>query len=452
MSDQIVETSSLGWGGRILQSLKGVLFGLVLFVVAFPLLWWNEGRAVQTYRSLKEGAAAVVAIDAGEVLPANQGRLVHVSGRAVTDATLTDPTFGVSANALVLERKAEMYQWVETVSTSKRKKLGGGEETVKTYSYAKEWRDRLLDSSEFKEPAGHQNPREMQVDSWAARAKPVTVGAFTLPDALVDRIDAREPIEVTESMIQGGAAAVAEGEATHAAPAPKAQVRAQTGGKAAKGAKAAVHGQARHAAARAGGNRAPAASRGPAFAAPYRLDHGSIYLWKAKPAAPAVGDLRVSFSKVVPADVSIIAAQVGSSFGPYQTRAGDALEILRPGVLGAAAMFKAEERENAILTWIVRLVGFLLMTAGIALVLRPLAVVADVLPFLGDILRLGLGLVAVAVALPLTLVTIAVAWLAHRPVVGVALLVTGVLAFALVKVMAQRKRAAAAPAAQAAAG
>ncbi len=446
MADQIVETSSTGWGSRLLQSLKGVVVGLVLFVAAFPVLWWNEGRAVQTYESLKEGAGAVVSVGADEVVRANEGRLVHVSGRAVTDQTLVDPTFGISAKALVLERKSEMYQWVETVSTSKRKKLGGGEETVKTYSYSKDWRDRLVESSEFKEPAGHQNPREMGVESWSARAHPVTVGAFTLGDALVDRIDAREPIEVTESMIQSGAAAVAQDEAPRAAPAPK----AQKGARGPKATKAALRAQPKHAAARAGGGAATARPSGPAFAAPYRLDHGSIYLWKADPAAPAVGDLRVSFAKVVPADVSIIAAQVGSTFAPYQTRAGDALQILRPGILTAPAMFRAEERDNAILTWILRLVGLLLMTAGIALVLRPLAVVADVLPFLGDILRLGLGLVAVAVALPLTLVTIAVAWLAHRPVVGVALLVTGVLAFVLVKAMAAKRRTAAAPAAQAA--
>src|SRR5437763_1909546 len=46
-----------GYGSRLIESIKGVVFGVVLFVVSIPLLWWNEGRAVQTARSLREVAA-----------------------------------------------------------------------------------------------------------------------------------------------------------------------------------------------------------------------------------------------------------------------------------------------------------------------------------------------------------------------------------------------------------
>ncbi len=36
-----------------------MLFGLVMFVAAFPIIYWNEGRAVRTARSLTEGLGAV---------------------------------------------------------------------------------------------------------------------------------------------------------------------------------------------------------------------------------------------------------------------------------------------------------------------------------------------------------------------------------------------------------
>jgi len=50
--DQVTEVTREGWFSRIVGSLKSVLVGLVLFLASFPLLWWNEGRAVQTARSL----------------------------------------------------------------------------------------------------------------------------------------------------------------------------------------------------------------------------------------------------------------------------------------------------------------------------------------------------------------------------------------------------------------
>src|SRR4051812_752026 len=51
------EHSSQSWGSRLLESIKSVLIGLVLFVVAFPLLFWNEGRAVHTAKCLAEGSS-----------------------------------------------------------------------------------------------------------------------------------------------------------------------------------------------------------------------------------------------------------------------------------------------------------------------------------------------------------------------------------------------------------
>jgi len=427
MSDEIVETSSQSWFSRLFESLKEVLIGLVLFIVAFPVLWWNEGRAVQTYKSLKEGAGAVVSVQADKVEPSHEGNLVHVTGKAVTSATVADPQFGVNTVALKLERKVEMYQWVEETETQKRKKLGGGEETVKTYRYKQAWKDDLEDSTSFKEPTGHKNPATMAYTSESWRASPVTIGAFTLSDNLIDRVPGEERVAVTADMLKSPS--VTE------APAPAAQEEpAKAAPKGKKGKKVTATKVAR------GKHHVAAPTAAPTRTGPRVVD-GGIYIG-ADPAAPEVGDMRITYKKVPPADVSIIAAQVGSSFGAYQTKAGDSLELLQPGLKPAAAMFKQAESENATLTWILRLVGFVVMALGVFLVFRPLAVVADVLPFLGDILRMGLVLVAVSVAAPFTLITIAVSWLFYRPVLAVVLLALGVGAFVLVKMMASKRKAA----------
>lgn len=133
MSDSVTVTSSQSWFSRIISSIKSVLVGLALFVISFPVLFWNEGRAVQTARSLEEGAGAVVSVPADSVDAANEGKLVHVSG-AVSTQPLTDPDLGVQAEGVKLVRNVEMFQWKEEERSEKKKKLGGGEETVTTYT------------------------------------------------------------------------------------------------------------------------------------------------------------------------------------------------------------------------------------------------------------------------------------------------------------------------------
>ena len=113
MSDSFREVTNVSWFGRIKRAVGGVLVGLVLIVAMVVLLFWNEGRAVTTARSLAEGASAVVAIGADVVDAANNGRLVHVSGPVTSDTIPSDADFGISKQAVRLIRTVEMYQWKE---------------------------------------------------------------------------------------------------------------------------------------------------------------------------------------------------------------------------------------------------------------------------------------------------------------------------------------------------
>jgi hypothetical protein len=89
-------------------------------------------------------------------------------------------------------------------------------------------------------------------------------------------------------------------------------------------------------------------------------------------------------------------------------------------------MIREAQQSNRILTWLLRLGGFLLMFIGFTLVFKPLSVTADVLPILGSIVGAGTGLVAFLLAAALSLVTIAVAWFVYRPVLGVILIAVAV--------------------------
>ena len=96
--------------------------------------------------------------------------------------------------------------------------------------------------------------------------------------------------------------------------------------------------------------------------------------------------------------------------------------------------------ENVVRTWLFRGLGFLLMAFGIGLVFNPLAVLADVIPFLGDMLRMGTGLFAAVTAAALSLLTIAVAWLVYRPLLGIGLTLAAAVLLILLKRLGKSRR------------
>jgi transmembrane protein TMEM43 len=364
-ADSYTEYGGRSWGSRLIESIKGILLGFVMFIVAFPVLFWNEGRAVQTAKSLEEGASEVASVTADSVEATNQGKLVYVTGDATTTDTLSDHEFGVTVSALRLERVAEMYQWKESKNSHSEKKLGGGQTTVTTYKYEKVWSPKLINSGVFKQASGHDNPQTMPVKNETWTAKSVTLGSFTLPEALIDKMDKTESYAADETAASNSA--------------PDVQSR-------------------------------------------FNLHQGGYYLGE-NPASPAIGDTRITFKVVRPATVSIVARQVESTFEAYQAKAGGSILLLTYGTVSPDAMFKTAEKSNKNLTWILRAAGFLLMFIGLYLIFNPLAVVADVLPIFGSLLRAGVAGFVGLVASALSLVTISVAWLTYRPLLGIALLV-----------------------------
>jgi hypothetical protein len=370
MADSVREVQNVGFVGKIIESIKGVVVGIVMALAAFPLIFWNEGRAVTTARSLDEGQAAVVPVDASAVDAAHEGKLVHFQGEAVTSDTLSDSSFGVSLQAIKLRREAEMYQWEEESRTETRSKVGGGEERVTTYTYHQTWSSDLIDSSEFRERDGHQNPVDMPWQGAEYVAQNVTVGAFGLSPDLVEQMSDWQALTVDASL----AATLPEALRATAKPA------------------------------------------------------GGKYYFGADPASPRIGDVRVGFSVVHPAQVSIVAQQKGAGTQAYQTDAGDALAMLEYGPHSAEEMFQMAKTRNAVLTWVLRGVAFLMLWIGLSMVLRPISVVAGVVPFFGSMVGAFTGTLAGLVAFFLWFVTVAISWIVVRPMLAIALLVVAALA------------------------
>jgi Transmembrane protein 43 len=385
--DSFTEVTSTSWFARIGQSIVGVLFGIVLILGSAVLLFWNEGRAVQTARSLAEGEGTIVAADSGRVDAGNDGKLVHVSGDLKTTGPLSDPEFGTSAKAARLVRTVEMYQWKEESHTETRKNFGGSEERVTTYKYVQTWSDNRIDSARFKQPDGHANP-QMRYRRFEVAARDATLGAFRPSDAVLKHLAAGREFRLE--------------------PALQETVRQRAGTSA-------------------------------------RVEDGGIYIG-ADPSQPRIGDLRISYHVAAEGPVSVIARQDRSDFGEYQTKAGDRLLMLRAGTLSAGEMFKAAQEENRILTWVLRAVGIVAMLIGWMLMMRPLVVLADVIPFLGNVIGAGTGVVALLVTAVVAPIVIAIAWLWYRPLVSAGVLIVGFAIAYGVKTLAARRLARAAPA------
>jgi tetratricopeptide (TPR) repeat protein len=92
-------------------------------------------------------------------------------------------------------------------------------------------------------------------------------------------------------------------------------------------------------------------------------------------------------------------------------------------------------------TWIIRAGGFILMLIGVAMILKPLSVVADVIPFLGNIVGAGTGILSLLITAPFALLTIAVAWLRYRPLIGIAFLILTMVIAGVIFVLSKRGKA-----------
>jgi hypothetical protein len=380
--DSFTEVSEQSWFNRGCSSIFGVFLGIMAVIIAFPILFWNEGRAVERYNSLLEGSGIVISVSPSDIDPANEGKLLHLTDLATTDEILSDVEFDISAQALKLKRDVEMYQWREKQESEKKKKAGGGTTTETTYSYEKVWSSTLINSGSFERSSGHENPDRMLVRGQSFQADKVTFGPFILSRSQLDSINDFTTLPLDPATLK--------------LP-PSIQNRAT-------------------------------------------IANSEIYVGN-DPGSAQIGDLRIDFQVVKPTTISLVAKQINNTFEPYRTRAGGTIDLLEIGSHSAESMFETAQTENTILTWILRFVGFIVMFVGFNMIFRPLSIAFDLIPFLGNIVEAGIGFLAFTLAISLSLITISIAWIFYRPLLAIGLLaLAGLIVFAIVRFTSGRSQ------------
>ncbi|MBP5626049.1 MAG: TMEM43 family protein [Bacteroidales bacterium] len=381
------EVTKTSYGSRLGSSLKGIVTGLALFVAASVLLWWNEGRAVKTSKMLKSAESVCVDVaDISTVDPALNGKMIHATAVAKTDEVLSDPDFGVQAGAIRLVRDVEYYQWVEHSQSETKDKLGGGQETVTTYTYTKEWVGSPVNSGAFHDP-NYQGSNSVRrtVNNNEVRAAKVDFGGYVLPQSLVSAIPADAPAAVPASLANGTDAYVS----------------------------------------------------------------GNLVYYGENPSAPAVGDVRVSFLQANGGEASILAQVTGNTFEAFKHKNGKSLMTLKMGNHSMESMFESEKAANKMLLWVIRILGIFLVITALRMTFSILVTILKVLPPLAKVGEVGVNLVTFIVGLVWSLIIIMIAWVVWRPLLAVGLgVVIAALVYFLVnkskKAAAEQKAAEAA--------
>ncbi len=400
------ETTTTGYGTRLGNSLKGIVTGFVLFIIGTCILFWNEGNFVKTKKAINEGQNVVLPLsDVSKVDPRAQGKLIHATALADTKDTLRDDLFSVKAVAIALDRKAEYYQWVEKSKTEKKDKIGGGQEEKTTYTYQQEWTSQVVNSSDFKDPQ-YQNKNfvRITVENQHQLAEQVSFGGYKLPHFIISSVSGSEAValDVSDDRKKEWESAIGKNLVNQ---------DILIGSK-------------------------DSTQREPSL---FHVQGNTAYIGES-PSQPQVGDVRVTFTKVKPAIISILAKVNGDTFEPYLAKNGKNISQVAQGTVSADHMFEGAHASNSTWTWVLRVVGLILVVIGLKSMFSIIESLFKVLPLLSDIVGAGVGLVISIVGFAWALLIVSISWLFYRPLIAVVLIAVVVGMLVYLKKRAKDKR------------
>lgn len=351
--NQFTEVRRTNIFSRLMSSVVGIFLGVLMFIGALFLLFYNEGRV-----NPADVAATALVIPANSA-PASQyqyvGHLVSVTAEVATAELVGDGLALVPGQYLAVTRNVEMFAWDEVANARSQTELGGTEVTETTYTYNTKWTSAPKDSSTFRQTAGHTNPPQTLLgQSYSVNL--ATIGDYTfLP---------------REAVLPGGQALTLTPETTQLTGLQQ-------------------------------------LAEGGYIYQPY-LENSSSTMTN-----PQVGDIRFSYNVLRPGFVGTLFGKLATAeqIIAYDL---DGVRLYNLNIGDRETGIAQMNTQFTIVIWLFRLAGFLLLWFGLMSILSPLTTLASVIPILG---RLTKGLVAGATfvaALVLSTLTIIVAILFHN--------------------------------------
>ena len=428
------EVTTTGYGTRVGNSFKAIGSGFLLFIAGTALLWWNEGRAVKTEKMLEEAGSAYVEMENPNKKDASlDGELICGTAMATTEDSLTDAQFGIGAKAISIRRSVEYYQWVEHEQSKSEDKLGGKQVTTTTYTYSKQWVSSPIQSSQFHDPA-YQNKNMVltTIEDEQQYAENVSFGAYKLPESLIHSISSREGMDlaIAEDLlkqfdkntqaayerfygVQKNIQQPAQQPVQQPAIPDSIKALLPDSVKAQLDSLQAVNDSI---------NKQMESAENKKDLEYIHVANNILYYGRV-PGAPEVGDVRVTFEKVVPAKVTVMAVVDGDTFKPFKAKNGKRFQTLVMGKKTGDEIIEDAQAANNTWLWILRIVGIMMVIGGLKGIFGFIETILKVVPFIAGIFGWGVGLVCSVIGIAWSLIVIALAWLFYRPLLGITLLV-----------------------------
>jgi hypothetical protein len=300
-------------------------------------LAWNEWRSARTAGAIGEARGEIAELaDVSKIDSAASGKLVHASG-VVTAAEVSDPLFGVRADALRLDRKVEYYQLKEFFEPDKtnfrnygmKRALGYKEADNGVYYYEAVWSDERIKISSFTITTWFEIGNGATNDVWAEIpseiffAPDAVIGAYKLPRFVLEGVTSRgkmTEVEMTEDKKRRIAEALFAG--------------SELGGP--EKMEKIIH---------ANGNE--------------------IFIGK-NPSVPNIGDVRVKFNSSKPGmEISLISVASGDTFEKYAASNGESFSRVEIGSVSAGEMLGGADEDARATLWAGRIVFALIALWGV---------------------------------------------------------------------------------------
>ena len=173
------------FGDRLVGSIGLLLIGILVFLGSFVVLYKTEGRT--DLSAIAEKAINVEkAVENG-----NEDAYVYVTGELEVLQYLSDDLYINQGDYAVMDRKSEMFAWVEEKHTD------DNDETY--YTYETKWVEDVPNSNKFHDQRRHENPSKAY-PSERFFASDVTVGGYNIDIKKVG-LPSLEPLKLNEEIV-----------------------------------------------------------------------------------------------------------------------------------------------------------------------------------------------------------------------------------------------------------
>ena len=368
MSPSYTVTSRTGYGSRLWDSVKAIGTGFLLLIWSIILLWWNENNFVEQKAALEETESQTIEVSADKIDAANDKSAVYINWKTSS----SDESPLVDETFWVKTDDLKLIRRVEMYQWEEEEHTETEDNLGWSQTTTTTYTYNKVWSENHIDSSRFYKPEYSNPDwkyDWETYVKdPILLWTFTLSSEFVAKLTDKVAVSLSGQEIT-----------------PISWMKI--------------------------------------------LD--SLLYIGNDPKEPEIWDLKITFYRVPAWAASAVGQQYGENLKPFMTSNKRSISLLEQDNVTVNELFAHAHSANETMTWILRIVGFLLLWIAFSMIFSILETLAKVVPFIADIIWAATWIVTFCLALIVWIVTIAIAWLAVRPIYWIIALVAviGIIAW-----------------------